>query len=383
MERLTLLAAAVAVAFAGPAVAQEPPKDPPVIKIGAIFAMSGQASWYGTVMSQGMRLAVDEINAKGGVDGIKLEAVIEDHKGAGGAEGVAAINRLMSIHGVKAVMTSFTGPTLGIAPIADQNNIFLINGGGVGVKMIGASKYIVHNRSLASDLALGALQVAQSMGVRKMGQLHWKNDVGDNIVATVDPVWKKAGGSVVATEAVPQGATNMDTQVAKVRAANPDFIGMWMFTPEVGLALKRVREFGMKQPMIGVEFTANDAQIAGATAEGFLYLNDYFKASDDQPWSKQFAAAYEKRWGQAPEFYAANYYEGVYVIAELAGRARKKGGDYLNGERLKAALYENPRVDSVYGGQMTFQANGVAQKRVGLFKVEGGKGVFQKFVEVK
>ncbi|BBK43232.1 branched chain amino acid ABC transporter substrate-binding protein [Allostella vacuolata] len=383
MKGLTILATATVFALAGAAGAQEAPKDPPVIKIGAIFAMSGQASWYGQVMSQGMRLAVDEINAKGGVDGIKLEAVIEDHKGAGGAEGVAAINRLMSIHGTKIVMTSFTGPTLGIAPIADQNNIFLINGGGVGVKMIGASKYIVHNRSLASDLALGALQVAQKMGLKKMGQLHWKNDVGDHIVATADPVWKKGGGSIVATEAVPQGSTNMDTQVAKVRAAGPDFIGVWMFTPEAGLAVKRVREFGMKQPMIGVEFTANDAKIAGATADGFLYLNDYFKPSDDQPWSKHFAEAYEKRWGQAPEFYGANYYEGVYLAAELARRARKKGGDYLNGERLKAALYENPKVDSVYGGQMTFQANGVAQKRVALFKVKDGKGEFQEFVELK
>lgn len=383
MTRLRILATAALFALAGTAAAQQPPKDPPVIKIGAIFAMSGQASWYGQVMSQGMRQAVDEINAKGGVDGIKLEAVIEDHKGAGGAEGVAAINRLMSIHGTKIVLTSFTGPTLGIAPIADQNDIFLINGGGVGVKMVGASKYIVHNRSLSSDLALGALQVAQGMGLKKMGQLHWKNDVGDYIVASVDPVWKKGGGTIVATEAVPQGATNMDTQVAKIRAASPDVIGMWMFTPEVGLAVKRIREFGMKQPIIGVEFTANDAKVAGATGEGFLYINDFFKPSDDQPWSKQFAADYEKRWGQAPEFYAANYYEGVYLAAELLKRSRKKGGDYIGGERLKSALYENPKVDSVYGGQMTFQPNGVAQKRVALFKVKDGKGEFQEFVQVK
>jgi len=383
MTRLSILATAAFVALAGTAGAQEPPKDPPVIKIGAIFAMSGQASWYGQVMSQGMRQAVDEINAKGGVEGVRLEAVIEDHKGAGGAEGVAAINRLMSIHGTKIVLTSFTGPTLGIAPIADQNNIFLINGGGVGVKMVGASKYIVHNRSLSSDLALGALQVAQNMGLKRMGQLHWKNDVGDYIVSSVEPVWKKGGGAIVATEAVPQGATNMDTQVAKIRAANPDMIGMWMFTPEVGLAVKRIREFGMKQPIIGVEFTANDAKVAGATAEGFLYINDFFKPSDDQPWSKQFAADYEKRWGQAPEFYAANYYEGVYLAAELLKRSRKKGGDYIGGERLKAALYENPKVDSVYGGQMTFQENGVAQKRVALFKVKDGKGEFQEFVQIK
>jgi len=63
-------------------------------------------------MSQGMKQAVDEINAKGGVDGIKLEAEIEDHKGGGGQDGVAAMNRLIAIHQVQAVLTSFSAPTI-------------------------------------------------------------------------------------------------------------------------------------------------------------------------------------------------------------------------------------------------------------------------------
>jgi branched-chain amino acid transport system substrate-binding protein len=172
----------------------------------------------------------------------------------------------------------------------------------------------------------------------------------------------------------------MDTQIAKLRASNPDAIALWMFTPEPGLAIKRIREFGMKQPVIGVEFTQNDAQIAGAHAEGFMYINDYFAPTDD--WSKRFAAEYEKRNGKAPDFYAANYYEGVYMIAELLRRGREKGGDYMDAEVLKKALYENPKFDSVYGGQMTIQENGVAKKRVGLFKVVNGKSEFQQMIEV-
>ncbi len=81
----TLVAALAALAMlAADGRAAEAPKDPPVFKIGAILAMTGQASFVGQVMSQGMKQAVDEINAKGGVDGIKLEAEIEDHKGGGG-----------------------------------------------------------------------------------------------------------------------------------------------------------------------------------------------------------------------------------------------------------------------------------------------------------
>jgi branched-chain amino acid transport system substrate-binding protein len=359
------------------------PNDPKTYKIGAILAMSGQASLYGTSMSQGLKLAVDELNAKGGVNGIALEAVIEDHKGGGGQEGVNAMNRLLTIHGTKIVMTSFTAPTLAIAPIADQQKVFLMNGGGVSPKLVGSSKYIFHNRSLSSDLANGALLHAKALGLKKMAQIHWKNEAGDSVVNAAAPIWKKLGGEVVATEAVPQGATNMDTQIAKVRAANPDFIALWMFNPEVGLAVKRIREFGMKQPLIGIEYTPNDAKIAGNTGEGFLYINDYFQPSEDHPWSKQFADGYKKKYGLDPDFYAANYYEGIYIIAELLKRARLKGGEYANGEVMKAALLENPKFDSVYGGQMVFQPNGVAFKRVALFKVEGGKGKFQKFLDLK
>src|SRR5690242_5612369 len=158
----TLAAAVAALTLLGAAQtrAADPPKDPPVFKIGAILAMTGQASFYGQVMSQGMKQAVDEINAKGGIDGIKLEAEIEDHKGGGGQEGVAAMNRLVSIHHVKAVLTSFSAPTLGIAPIADQEKILLVNGGGVSNSLVGLSKYLFHIRSLASDLGRAAITEA-------------------------------------------------------------------------------------------------------------------------------------------------------------------------------------------------------------------------------
>ncbi|MGA0795088.1 MAG: ABC transporter substrate-binding protein [Quisquiliibacterium sp.] len=382
-RRFTLCVAAIAVASVFGSASAQQSSDPKTYKIGAILAMSGGASFYGTVMSQGIKQAIDEINAKGGVNGIPLEAVIEDHKSGNAQEAVSAMNRLITINNVKIVMTSFTAPTQAIAPIADQHRILLLNGGGVSNSLVGVSKYIFHNRSLAADLGLSAASYLHASGVKKIAGLQWKNDAGDSIVNAVGPYWKDKGGTVAATEAVPQGATNMDTQIAKIRASNPDAIGLWMFTPETGLAIKRIREFGMKQPLIGVEFTPNDAKIAGTHAEGYMFINDYFAPSDDQPWSKAFAEGYEKRYGKKPDFYAANYYEGVYVIAELLKRGKQIGGDYMDAEVLKKALYSNPKFDSVYGGQMTYKPNGVAQKRVGLFKVVNGKNEFQKFVEVQ
>lgn len=166
--RRTMIATGIALVFGLVALeAQAQGQTPKTHKIGAILAMSGGASWYGTVMSQGIQQAVAEINAKGGVNGIPLEAVIEDHKSGNAQEAVSAMNRLMSIHGVKMVMTSFTAPTQAIAPLADQNKVFLINGGGVSNSLVGVSKYIVHNRSLAADLGRGAALQAKALGAKK------------------------------------------------------------------------------------------------------------------------------------------------------------------------------------------------------------------------
>ena len=99
------------VAATGPAAAA----DPDVFNIGAILSMSGASPYYGTVMSRGATIAIDEINAKGGIDGIKLNLVIEDHKSGNTQAAVAGMNRLMTINNTQAVLSSFSGPTVAIA----------------------------------------------------------------------------------------------------------------------------------------------------------------------------------------------------------------------------------------------------------------------------
>lgn len=384
MKRALLpLVLACALGLAAQAQAAEAPKDPGLIKIGAILAMSGKANWYGKVMSQGIQLAIDEINAKGGVDGIKLTAEIEDHKGGVAKDAVAGMTRLINLHGVQAVLTSFSPSTLAIAPIADEKGILLLNGGGVSTALVGASKYLFHNRSLASDLGRAAVIRAKELGLKKMAQLAWKTDAGDSLIAGVAPYWKEMGGSITATEFMEVGAANIDTQIAKIRASNPDFVALWLFSPDPGLAMKRLRELGMKQPVIGIEYTADVKKIGGRFLEGYEFTSDYFTPSADHPWSKAFADAYKARYNEAPEFYAANYYEAVYVIAEAIRRARAKGGDYYHGDKLAGEIKANPAFDSVYGGKMVFQPNGVALKRVALFNVKDGEQHFQRYIELK
>lgn len=380
---LALVAAGAILATAAvPTLAADPPKDPQTFNIGAILAMTGPGSYYGQVMGHGAELAVDEINAKGGIDGIKLQLFIDDHKSGSAKEGVAAMERLINLHHVGAVENSYGAPTFSTAPIADAHKIFMINGGGAQKQLVQASKYLILNRTLIDDLAVAAVRYAQSRGFKKMAQVAWQNDLGDALRQRSEELWKESGGSVVASESIVPGAPNIDTQMAKVRSSRPDFVANWSFTPTGGLVVKRVREFGMKVPIIGVEWTKEDGSVAGKYGTDFEYVSDYFAPSKDNAWSEQFAADYQKRYGAAPEFFAANYYEGIYIIAELIRRARAEGGDYWNGESLMKAFRKDLKFKTIYpGGTISFTPEGAVHKPVALFKVDDqGNGQFVKYV---
>ncbi|MGA0539551.1 ABC transporter substrate-binding protein [Neotabrizicola sp. VNH66] len=375
-------ATAAAIALGLPAASQEPPKDPEVYRFGAILAMSGKGDWYGKVMSQGILLAVEEINAKGGIDGIPLEVVIEDHKSGVAKEGVSAMTRLINISGVQAVLTSFSPPTQAIAPIADEQGILVLNGGGTSMALLGLTDMMFHNRTLASDLAIAAAMRAEELGLGDMSQLVWKNDAGESMIAAADPFWEAKGKKILATEYMEIGASNIDTQVAKLRASSPDWVALWLFSPETGLAIKKIREFGITAPLVGIEYTADVKELAGAAAEGYEYATDFFAPSAENPWSEDFAKAYEAKYGEKPEFYAANYYENVYVLAETIRRARAMGGDYWDGRKLAETIRENPTFPSVYSAEMTYQDNNVALKQVGVFRIENGEQKFIEFIDL-
>ena len=355
---------------------------PDVLKVGAILSMSGSSPYYGTVMSRGAQMAVDEINDKGGVAGKRLQLVIEDHKSGNTQAAVDAMNRLIALENAQAVLLSFSGPTVAVAPISEQKQIFVMNGGGVSPKMIGVSKYMFHNRALAADLAAGIIERAHERGLNKVAQIAIKSEFGDSAIAASDDAAKRLGMNIVAVEQFGQDATNIDTQVAKLRAAQPEAIADWPTTPQSGMVVKRVREFGMQQPVLAMEWTAEDTKLAGVqNSEGVEVLTDYFGKSPDNPWGNRFFDAYKAKYGEDPDFYAANYYEAVFVIAECIRRAQAKGGDWWNGARLTDALWQDPAFDSVYGGKMTFGKNGVAHKRVALLRIHDGQPVLDHYMQ--
>jgi branched-chain amino acid transport system substrate-binding protein len=357
--------------------------DPKVFKVGAILAMTGAGAFYGKVMSQGAQLAMDELNAKGGIDGVKFELVVEDHKSGQPKEAVSAINKLVNIDKAPFVLTSYSSPTLAIIPIANEHKVLLLNGGGVSPKLVNASPFLFHNRVLATYQSLGVADRAKERGFKKVAMLHWNDDAGNGVRDFFKPYWTKLGGTVVGDEAHPVGATDLSTQIAKIKQTRPDVLLLWQWGKDIGVAAKQARDLGFTGAIMGVEYTPDAAKIAGPAMDGMEYVTDYFNPQGDDKWTREFAAAYKKKYGEDPEIYGANYYEGVYILAALIRQAKKKGADYWQGDKLRDALTEVRSFPSVYGGTVDFQEDGTSIKRVALFEVKATQPSFRKFIDIK
>ena len=377
----TGLLAAAPFAFSR-AYAADPPKDPPVFRIGALLGLTDPGgSHNGTVMRRGILQAAEEINAAGGIDGIKVEAAIEDHQGVPKG-GVDALVRLRQRYDIQVILSSYSTVTQAVAPICEQQQILAFDGGSASNAHVGEYKYLFRIRTLALDLARAALVPALEQKLTKLAQLTRTTDDGVSLQKAAEPFWTAHGGKVVGNEMMTPDANNIDTQMAKLRASGCDVLAIWAFDPDPGLGLKRAREFGMKQLIVGIEYTSQIARIAGPAAEGYTYASDFFDPNSQEPRLKAFNEGYVARYHEPGEFYAANYYDGFKLAAECIRRARAQGGDYFNGPRLLAALRAAPVFPTVFGGDLTFQANGVALRPIALFQVKNGHGEFQRFVKL-
>jgi branched-chain amino acid transport system substrate-binding protein len=357
-------------------------RAPKVYKVGAILAMTGSGAWYGKVMSQGILTAMDEINAKGGIDGVKFKLIIQDHESGKGAAAVSGFNKLVNIDKIAFSFSSYSTPTLSIVPIAKEKKVLLLNGGGVSPRLVN-QPYLFNNRMLAIMHGGGVVARGAELGFKRMASIYWNDDAGIGTQKYVAPRWTATGGTIVATEAHPVGATDYKPYLSKVIAANPDFLALWQWGKDWGITVKQAREMGFTKPILGVEYTPDGHKIAGDTAEGYEFVMDYFNPKGDDPWTRKFAAHYKEKFGEDPEFYAANYYEGTYILAELIKAAKAEGGDYWRGDRLMDKLTEIKSFPSVYGGEIVFNPDHTCAKRTGLFRIVDGNKVFQKFLEVR
>lgn len=344
------------------------------IPIGALLPLSGSGASYGEQMGTGLRVWFDEINARGGIDGVKLKLIEVDHKAAP-KEGVNGMNKLAFVDKVPFTYSSYTTVTLSALPIAQQAKVLMLNGGGTAPSLINAGPYLFNNMTNALlDVDIDLNYAWSTLGLKRLAVLHWNEEAGTTENALAVKTWKKLGGQAVASESFPVGTTDMRTQVSKIKAANPDAVLVACAGNDTAVAINELRRQGVKAQLFGFAFheIPEVIGIAKGASEGFIYPVPMWDAKNpDNPMAKHFAGAYRERYKKEPSMYSAVFYEGGQVLGELVKhvRAQKKP---VTGENLREALLAIRTFQTVFG-ELTFRPDGSVVKRMALKQVKDGQ----------
>ena len=327
--------------------------DGNTIKIGANFELTGAVAVYGQSGFNGVELAVEEINAAGGVNGKKLELVKYDTKSEV-SEATNGATKLITENKVKALIGPATsGAGVAAQQIATDNKIPMISPSGTAENVTVDNKgmvrkYIFRTPFIDSFQGIAMGKFASTSLKAKTAAIYLDNssDYAKGLAKYFEEEFVKSGGTVVTKEAYLQKDTDFKSTLTKMKASNPDVIYVPGYYQEVSMIIKQARELGMNQPMLGGDGWDSPklAEVAGAAALENTYMSNHYASGDSDPKLKAFEEKYQKKYGAKPEAFAALGYDSVYILVDAIKRA---GG--TDGDKVAEALAKAKDLDLVTG----------------------------------
>ncbi|GMV47235.1 MAG: branched-chain amino acid ABC transporter substrate-binding protein [Pseudomonadota bacterium] len=295
------------------------------LKIGIAEALSGGAAQYGISIRNGFQLAADEINAAGGVNGNKLQLVIEDEQG----KKEEAINVFKKLIFQDKVLMVF-GPTLSNSaqaadPIAQgaKTVAFGTSNTADGITSIG--DYVFRNSVTEADVLPETLRVAvKKSGIKKVAVMYGNDDVFtksgyDNFKKALED----ARIPVTTTETFAKGDVDFKAQLTKIKATNPDAIVLSALLAEGAPIMVQARQLGITVPFIGGNGmnSVKVFDLAKGASDG-LYVGSPWSASSDTAENTRFIKAFEAKFKTLPDQFAAQSYDAMHILVRALERVR-------------------------------------------------------------
>ena len=304
-------------------------------KVALLTTTSGAAAAYGESIKNGAELAVAQINAD--ANNVKINLLVEDTKGDKN-EAINAMNKVIAKDKVVAVIgPMLSGEMMAAGPIANKNKVVALGTSTTAEGITDIGDYIFRNavpESLAVDAAIR--QSHKVLGFKTAAIMYSNNN--DQMVS-VNNTAKKAleseGVQIVATETFADKDTDFSAQLTKIQQAKPDIIIVASLYQEGALIMKKMRELGMNQPVVGSNGFNSPAFIknAGAAADGAIVGTPWFPNKDDQK-VRDFRKAYVEKYGHEPDQFAAQAYDAVFLYEA----ALKAAGSTTDREKFRNAL---------------------------------------------
>lgn len=319
-------------------------KESNTIKVGGIAPLSGAVAVYGVECKNGIDLAIEEINAAGGIDGKALEFVCEDDEGSPDKT-VNAFKKLIAKDGVKFVIGSLTsGCTQAVTTLSQASKVLQIAPAATAPAITDAGNYVF--RACFIDPfqgTVGGKFAYNNIGARKAAILYDAgNDYSVGLYENFIASFKSLGGEVVAAESYATGDKDFNAQLTKIKNANPDVVYLPDYYGTVALIAKQLRAQGIKAPLVGGDGWDGLTGNAGEEVLNGFYSNHYADDSTE-PAVQNFVSAFKAKYGKAPNSFAALGYDSVYMlrdaivksgttdVAKVRDALEATDGDYVTG----------------------------------------------------
>ena len=328
-------------------------KNEGAIRIGAIDPLTGPFASYGEPVRDGMLLAVEEINAKGGIKGQKIDLLLEDDGGDPKAS-VNAFTKLATVSKVPVIIGPLSSATsMATAPLADRYHVIQLSTLAGTIDLSTAGDYVFR---IYPSSELGSRFIAQvavdRFKAKKVAIFYANNPLGVTSRKFTTEVVQKGGAQVVAVETFNDGDRDFRTQLTKIRNANPDVILCSAYYEEGAQILVQSKQLGIKAPFLGEDsWYGPIARIVGDALKNLYFADVAFgpEYADNQV-MQQFIDSFKRRFARLPNSYAAAGHAAVYIVKH----AIEAGG--YKGQGIKDILYKTDMLTSF--GRIRYDQNG-------------------------
>lgn len=286
------------------------------IKIAVVDAQSGAESDLGQFEWRGVKLAVSQANAAGGVDGRQISLTLYDDQGDP-TVGTELARKIASAGDIAMMGTAESAVTIAMAPILESEHIPNITSGqATGLVKVG-SPYLFLNgpTGLTYDSTL-ADYLVKTKGYKKIAMLTNNDSYGAGEESAFSSSLKSQGITPVAAKVVPSDQTNMTPELQGIKSANPQVLFIGAEEAQSGLTVKQARALGMTAVIAegapaGTPLYLSTAGVSDAN--GTIVSSPYL-GNDASAAAQKFAAAYTAAYGSAPELHGAKAYDGAEIM---------------------------------------------------------------------
>lgn len=296
------------------------------ISVGVFASLTGSEATFGISTKEGHDLAVEEINAAGGVKGRPIKLIVLDNRGLP-EESATAVTRLITQHKVVSILGEVASSrSLAAAPIAQSHGIPMISPSSTSPKVTEVGDFIFRVCFIDPFQGYVVAKFARTnLNIRTAAILRdKKSDYSEGLANVFSEEFKKSGGSIVADLAYQSSDVDFKAQLTAIKAKSPEAIFVPGYYTDVGLIARQTRELGITVPLLGGDgWESSKLFEIGGPALMPAYISNHAAVDNPTPELTTFINKYEKKYGRKPDALAALAYDAANLLFDAMNRAVK------------------------------------------------------------